>query len=400
MNILFLTDYYLQHAGGSLVYYNNLLTRFVPQYAERVTVLTKKVPGWQEFDRRESSDALRILRSFSPLPDWKVYQYPKALLPLASAVKQLLRQRIDVVHVGDLFPQGVVGLVLKQLFGMPYIIYVHGDEIAQTDKRRFQPILRNRIYRAADGIVAANEFSRQRLLRIGIPESRICKILPGVDMDLFCPLPRDERLVRELSLDGTVVLLTAARLVPRKGHAQVLRALASIVDRVRPLRYLIAGDGPERSNLIRLAAELGLSSIVTFLGDVSNDRLRDFYNLADVFVLANQEPLDGDIETFGMVFIEANATGKPVIGVRSGGVEEAVLHGVTGMLVPPNDVDALAACLKDLLLNSELRALLGDAGLRRVREHFNWATRATELYCFTEGILHNRQADIASQEST
>src|SRR6185503_11615649 len=106
------------HVGGSRVYYHSLLKNLVAQFPDQVTVLTKKVPDWEEFDRLESSGPLRILRSFKPLPDWKVYQYPRTIFPLTSALGHILANKVDLVQVGDLFPQGVVGLFLKRLLRM------------------------------------------------------------------------------------------------------------------------------------------------------------------------------------------------------------------------------------------------------------------------------------------
>jgi len=182
-------------------------------------------------------------------------------------------------------------------------------------------------------------------------------------------------------------VLTVARLVARKNHAAVIQAVAKIHHQVPGLRYLIVGEGPEEGNLRRLVHELGIATIVTFVGRVSQKLLPDLYNLCDVFVLPNCQDSSGDVEGFGMVFLEANACRKPVIGGRSGGTEDAVVDGVSGYLVNPEDVDELSVTLKRLLLNSTLRQNLGSAGLRWARSEFNWGTGARRLREISSAIV-------------
>jgi phosphatidylinositol alpha-1,6-mannosyltransferase len=377
-NIALLADCFLPHAGGSRVYYYNLYSRLAAMQGERVTVLTKKVPGWQEFDARASRASLRIIRRFRPLPDLGVKHLPKLIFPLAETVGRALTEEIDVVHSGDIYPQGLIAIWLKQFLGIPYLAYCHGEDVTLTERYRHQRMIRNRIYRDANTVVAACEFARQSLLRIGIPEERIAKITPGVDWERFAPRPKSEKLIRQFGLEGRRVFMTVARLTPRKGHATVLRAFAKILPQVTDATYLIAGTGVERERLEALAAELGISHAVRFAGYVPEQDLADFYNLCDLFVMMNQEN-DGDIEGFGMVFLEASAAGKPVIGGRSGGTEDSVWHEHTGFLIDPLDVEGLAAKLRLLLEDGQLRGRLGEAGLARARADFSWNSRAERL---------------------
>jgi len=376
MNILALTDYYLPHSGGSRVYYHNLYKNLVASFPDTVTVLTKKVPGWQEFDRQHSTDSLRIRRRSKPLITWKYQHLPKIVFPLAHALQ--FAKHADLLHCGDLYPPGVIGLLLKRAANIPYLIFCHGDEITQTDCRRYQPRVRDQIYRDSAAVVAANEFAYQRLLRLGIGEQKVFKVTPGVDLERFTATASTAELAARLGLNGKSVILSVGRLVPKKGYPVVLEAVARIAAGHNSLRYLIAGDGPERSRLEALASHLGLQEIVTFLGDVPQEKLPDLYSACDVFVLANRYA-EGDVESFGMVFLEAGAAGKPVVGGRSGGTAEAVLEGVTGLLIDPDDVQQLATVLQQLLGNPAMRRHMGEAGLQRVRAEFNWQSRAEAL---------------------
>jgi len=146
------------------------------------------------------------------------------------------------------------------------------------------------------------------------------------------------------------------------------------------VHYLIVGTGEEKQNLERLTRDLGIASLVTFVGYVPEAQLPDYYNVSDLFVMPNREESNGDIEGFGMVFLEAGASAKAVLGGRSGGASEAVLDGVTGLLADPQSVEEITSCLKTLLGNSDLRAKLGEAGRRRAVNEFDWDCRAEQLW--------------------
>ncbi len=380
LKLLAIVDAYLPHAGGSRVYYHNLYKSLVEQFPVRATVLTKQAKGGKEFDAQESTERLKIVRRFQTLPNCRYRQLPKAIFPLAEAAQYVLSGKCQLIHSGDLYPPGAVALAMKKMFGVPYIAFCHGEEITQTDRLRYQSALRDHIYQKANAVVAASEFARQNLIRIGIPESQIQKINPGVDCERFQPRPGREELIREHRLEGKVVLLTVARLYARKNNQAVIRALAKLVREVPNLRYLIVGKGPEEDSLRALVRSSGLQEVVSFLGYVPEEQLPLLYNVSGAFVMPNRAEENGDVEGFGMVFLEANAAGLPVIGGLSGGTREAVIDGTTGFLVDPDDIDKLKATMHLLATNTELRRRMGDAGLRRARNEFTWSKSAKELH--------------------
>lgn len=397
ISYLVTADSYLPHSGGSRVYYAALYKHLLAQFPDTVTLLTKKVPGWREFDRVEASANFRIRRRFRPLPNWKYWQWPKALPQWMHAASTAMIGHYDCLHCGDLFPQALNGVALREMFKLPLLIYCHGDEISQTDQRRYQPRVRNLIYRHADAIVAANQFACEGLKRIGIPAERIHKLTPGVNFERFQQRPRCADLIERYGLQGKKVILTVARLVPRKGHKIVLQALPKVLAEVPDVKYLIAGEGPEKERLQQLVNELGLQQAVIFIGDVAHDQICDFYNLCDVFIMVNRLDAGGDVESFGMVFTEANAVGKPVIGGRSGGTAEAIIQGQTGFLVDPDSADEVAGRLLLLLKNEQLGQRMGAAGLERVRLEFNWATRAQSLRQISAEIIARTRHAVPSE---
>jgi phosphatidylinositol alpha-1,6-mannosyltransferase len=377
MRIALTANAFLPHAGGSRVYYYNLFKR-VSTMGDEVTVLTTKVPGWQEFDSKEQTGSFQIKRNFKALSDLGYANLPKIAGPMLICGTFSLFHRPDVIYSGDLYPQGVVAVILKKLLRIPFVAYCHGEDITLTAERRFQPKLRNLIYRSADAVIANGDFAVQGLLSFGIDSRKIHKITPGLDTSLFYPETLEASLQQRYGLGNELVVMTVARLAPRKGHKRVLRVLADLGSSVPPFKYVIVGRGSLEAELRMLAADLKLEDKVIFAGFVPDDQLNKHYNLADIVVMPNTGD-DGDVEGFGMVFLEAGAASKPVIGGRSGGTSEAVLEGQTGFLVDPSDDGELRNALHSLLNDSNLRQSMGAAGLQRARTEFSWDSRAASL---------------------
>jgi phosphatidylinositol alpha-1,6-mannosyltransferase len=352
-------------------------------------VLTKKVPGWEEFDSHHLTSTLQIVRRFHPWPNWRYEQWPKLFPDFVNTWLFIRRKQVDVIHSGDLFPQGIVSVLLKTMLQIPFVAYCHGEELTQIDYRRFQPKIRNLVYKSADAVIAANGFARANLIRIGVPEERIFTITPGVDTSIFAPRVADPALVSKFDLSGKVVLLSVSRLVERKGHNHVLKALAKVRAIVPEFHYLIVGDGPERENIKNLIASLELERHVSMVGKVADEELSKFYNLCDLFVLANRD-INGDVEGFGMVFLEANACGKAVLGGRTGGTSEAVIENSTGLLVDPENIDEIAFALKTLISRPELRKRFGVNGFQRARAAFFWPNQAEKLRMVNEFVLRSK----------
>jgi phosphatidylinositol alpha-1,6-mannosyltransferase len=315
--------------------------------------------------------------------------------PLFQAVARAQWQRVDVVHCGDLFPQGLIALFLKRVGGFPYVAFCHGEEIAQTDRFRYQPSIRNRIYLSADAVIANADYARNRLLKIGVASDRIHKITPGVDCDVFSPGHPDSALQDRFGLRNRFVLLTVARLVPRKGHDMVLKAIAKLAGQFPLIRYLIIGRGPEELKLRQLAADMGIAEKVVFAGFIPDSQLPACYRLSDLVVMPNREH-NGDLEGFGITFLEASATAKPVIAGESGGAPEAVAQGVSGELVAPTNLERLVAVIRSFLVDRGKAESMGMAGLQRARAEFDWKKRAQELRSITRSVAGRKQKAVGA----
>jgi phosphatidylinositol alpha-1,6-mannosyltransferase len=392
LRLVLMTEGFLPHAGGSRYYYYNLFKRLAAMQCD-VTVVTKKTPGWRDFDAHEQTGSFRIKRHFQPLSNLPRFRYALAIEMLHAGVCSLLSvgacslfRGADVLHCGDLYPPGALGLLLKKTRGLPLIAYSHGEDITLVDSLRFQSKLRDLIYCNADAVIANGEFAIKHLERIGVDRARIHKISPGLDSSRFYPEAPERALRERHGVTNEVLLITVGRLVPRKGHDRVIRALAAIASDLPAFKYIIVGRGPEQGALAKLAADLNLQERVVFAGYIPDEQLNRYYNLADIFVMPNYD-IGGDIEGFGMVFLEANAAGKPVVAGRSGGATEAVVHGETGFLVDPEDDGELRETLRALITNGTLRQNLGANGLRRVRSEFDWDSRAVKLREITANVV-------------
>jgi phosphatidyl-myo-inositol dimannoside synthase len=378
-DVLLAVDAYMPWSGGSRIYYENLYRRLSDWHHLRVRVETSHCDGDDVFDKEFSPELLRIRRDGTRLPDWKVRRAPLLARKIMRIARAVSEYSPAAIHCGDLFPQDFAGMLLKKLGRVPFLVFVHGDEVSQTQHRRLQPHLRNAIYRAADSVVAANRFAYDRVVDILGSRDRVTMITPGVDTKIFHPGPRPAWIRDQYQLENDPLIVTVGRLVKKKGHETVLRSLPIVLKSQPMLKYLVVGDGPERKRLEMLTSELGLGACVRFAGNVPNYSVGDFYRAADIFCLLNQEDETGDIESFGMVFVEAGATAKPVIGGRSGGTGQSVVDGQTGMLCEPGNAVQLAESLNLLLSCPDLARQMGEAGLARARRDFCWESRAEQL---------------------
>ena len=266
---------------------------------------------------------------------------------------------------------GVVPSLLSAVLDLKVVLVAHGWEIVRAGggwRRRLKRIALGR----ADWVVAVSRYTRGKVLEAGGHEDRTRVVANGVDPSLFYPGPRPDALVRRFGLKGKKVILTLARLVERKGHDQVIEALPEVLKVVAEAVYLIVGRGGYRERLEQIAVRCGVRDRVIFAGYVPDAERADFYNLSDVVAMPCRELADqGNVEGFGIVFLEAGACGKPVIGGRSGGVEDAIVEGETGFLVDPMDGHQIADRLIRLLTNAPLSRAMGDKGRLRA-EGLTW----------------------------
>lgn len=345
----------------------------------RVVLLTMDFPpstgGVQRYLLELSRRVGRHLRLTVAVPqgDTTLFQKePFSLVSLPTSMpwyfaKVLASLRPQVTILGHAHPRILLPAAI--LSRGRYVVLTHYNDFEVAQLRWHAPFF-NHLLGCARPLVTVSRNSARRLEGLGLPAPEI--VNPGVDPNSFAPSKSPP--------SGPPVLLTVSRLVPRKGHGTVMASLPSLLESIPNLQYWIAGDGPERGSLERLARSLEVAHAVRFLGDVSHDkssndipRLPELYRRASIFVMPSQVDLrSGRGEGFPLVYLEASASGLPVVAARSGGAAEAVLENETGLLVPPDDPQALAQALMCLLNDPALRQRMGRAGRRWVEDEMNW----------------------------
>jgi glycosyltransferase involved in cell wall biosynthesis len=307
---------------------------------------------------------------------------PTGLHPgLAFRLARLLRRwGADVVHTHDERPH-LYGTLAGRLAGVGRILHTRHGQGRNLSRR--QRALVNLAASWVDRFVCVSHDSARLAVRQGVPARKVCTVWNGIDLERFaCTDPQP---------DGPAVIV--ARLSPEKDHATLLRAAALVVRRDPSFRLEVAGDGPCREDLHRLAGELGLAGRVRFLGQV-----RDVAALlarAGLFVLSSLS------EGVSLTLLEAMAGGLPVVATRVGGNPEVVADD-TGLLVPPADPDALAAALLHLWQDSGERRRLGAAGRTRVERHFDIRrmVAAYERMYLGSNILYTSPSDRERQPAS
>jgi len=258
--------------------------------------------------------------------------------------------------------------------GIAYSLHVHGLDVVLPLYGRL-PEWRRRDFCNAK-VIYANSSATAALVRNKIGDRvNVVVVHPGVGPkpDSSFSAVTVARLRSELGLRSGPVLLTVSRLVRRKGIDLVLRCIPDLRIKNPNLNYLVAGVGPEKDRLHKIARELAIAEHVHFLGQTDDLTKWALYEMCDLFVMPNRLLDDTEWEGFGIVFMEAALSGKPAIGGKNGGVPEAIEDGVTGLLVDPEDIGALNTAIGSLLDNSELRQTMGARALLRARTEFDWS---------------------------
>lgn len=364
-SLLLTTLEYPPQLGGIAGYLGNIVEHLP---ADKVNVLASDAFHAHESDMSSDTPVYRRrLISRWLRPRW---------LPALFWTDWLCRkERPSLILVSHLLPMGRIARIMKRRKGIPYVVIVHGMDVALASsggmrKKR----LAGRILQDASFVVANSGFTANFVESFGIPKKDILIVRPSPGFPLDTEVrPEDAGSIRaRYRLGGDFTLLSVGRLVKRKGFDDCIKAVSMLRDRGVFVQYLVVGDGQERERLEELAADMGVEGRVIFAGSVPKEGLPAIYAACDIFVTV-PKALGPDIEGFGIVFLEAGLLGKPVIGSRSGGVPDAVLHGETGLLIEPGNVQELVSAVLKIKDDPELASRLGEKGRERVLNEFGWA---------------------------
>ncbi|MGH7030599.1 MAG: glycosyltransferase family 4 protein, partial [Stellaceae bacterium] len=300
-----------------------------------------------------------------------------------------LRARARVVCIGDLVYLGWMVWPLRYIFRLKVIFYIHGEEISVANAGLFFRLRRSWLTRA-NAIVAVSAFAHDLLVtRLRIDAAKILVVGNGGDLARFQPGPVDFATIEAFGAAGARVILSVGRLTERKGFDTLIDAMPAVLARVPDALCLIAGEGPLRAELEERVSAAGLCDKVRLLGPVSDQGLLALYRIAEIFAMPNRTTATGDTEGFGLVFLEANACGKPAVAGRAGGAVEAVGDGCNGLLVDGESHREVSVALIRLLTDAQLYARL-SAGASAKAAVSGWASRAEKYQALCDALVVKR----------
>jgi phosphatidyl-myo-inositol dimannoside synthase len=350
---LIVTNDFPPRQGGIQSFVHALATR-LPH--GMVTVYAPKWQGAAEFDARQ------------PFP---VVRHPTSLmLPVPAVARRAARiardHECEAVLFGAAAPLGLITPALRRSSGITKAVALtHGHEAGWAALPGARALLR-RIGDEVDTLTYLGEYFRTRIAGALSREAatRMVRLAPGVDVDVFRPGAGGAPIRERFGLAGLPVVVCVSRLVPRKGQDTLLKAWPAVQAERRDATLLLVGDGPYRHDLEQLARRLGVSDAVRFTGSVPQAELPAYYDAGDVFAMPCRTRRAGlDVEGLGIVYLEASATGLPVVGGDSGGAPDAVLDGETGYVVPGGDPAMAAQRIAELLTDPDKAKAMGEKGM-------------------------------------
>ncbi len=375
MKILFFSTDFKPRSGG-IAELSYRICRELGARAHKVTVLTQ---GWPNTAEEEIMDTITVRRVLDATPrgKWRWQRLIRrqlwawrAAAPIAEHLREL---QPDVVFAGNY--NSLWASVLPRC-KRPYFVFLHGEDVAAALATKV-PLRKRRMRNTLKGATwtFSNSTYSLRLIEklLEQPLSNASAVGCGFPVENIVVEADQQAARRELGWDDQgPVLLTVARITLRKGIDTTIQALPHVLKEFPDCRYVVAGDGSDRKNLECLTRQLRLDNHVVFAGYLSEEDKRNAYLASDLYVMPSRPGQDGEVEGFGISFLEANAHGLAVVGSTAGGIPDAVGHDVNGLLVDPHDPAALAEAVITILRDPDRRRRMALAGQRRIREKFNW----------------------------
>ncbi|MFI9116289.1 glycosyltransferase family 4 protein [Streptomyces venezuelae] len=372
---LIVTNDFPPRPGGIQAFLHNMALRLDP---ERIVVYAST---WKRsHEGIEATAAFDAEQPFTVVRDRTTMLLPTPRVT-ARATALLREHGCESVWFGAAAPLGLMGPALRRAGARRLVATTHGHEAGWAQLPGSRQLLR-RIGEGTDTITYLGEYTRSRIAAALTPAAagRMVQLPPGVDEKTFHPGSGGAEVRARLGLSDRPVVVCVSRLVPRKGQDTLIRAMPRILRRVPDAVLLIVGGGPYEKDLHRLAAETGVAGSVRFTGAVPWSELPAHYGAGDVFAMPCRTRRGGlDVEGLGIVYLEASATGLPVVAGDSGGAPDAVLDGETGWVVRGESPEDTADRVTTLLLDPELRARMGERGRAWVEEKWRWDLLAERL---------------------
>ena len=404
---------FLPEIGGS---YRALYEFFRRFPRNSISVLTSHQKGDQDFDRiqdfpierdlfftiMEHGGPIQFLYDLSNIRRNRIittlnnFVFPHILVSKMAVKKTeefVKKYNADILIPGQAWTSGFIGTELKRRLGMPFTTFIYGEDVSLLYEGpiitanpliSFPGYCRERFIKSieeAEVVIANSKETASKAIGLNLNIKRLEIVYPGVDPELFRPDIETDHITKLLKINHHPIILSVGWLKTRKGFDRVVKVLPEIIKSFPNLLYIIRGKGPEKRNILTLAKKLGVQSHILFVDDLPYEYLPALYGLSDLFVMPNFTIPDTlEQEGFGMVFIEANCCGKPVIGGKSGGAIEAIKDGVTGFLIDSDSPDELTEKILFLLNNPEISKKIGLKGREIAIKNFSWEKLSKDIY--------------------
>ena len=371
--VLLVTNDFPPRSGGIQSYLEQLVTRLSQSGAHQLTVYAPRWKGAPAYDEAAAAAGIEIVRHPGTL-----------MLPVPTVDRRmcdLIADRdIDTVWFGAAAPRALPGPSARRAGAGRVVASTHGHEVGWSMLPVARSALR-RIGESSDVVTYVSRYTRSRFASAFGPAAALEHVPPGVDSDRFRPDPAARSELRaRYGLGERPTVVCVSRLVPRKGQDMLIRVLPELRRRVDGAALVIVGGGPQLERLRTLAADTGVSEHVVFTAGVPFDELPAHYAMGDVFAMPCRTRGAGlDVEGLGIVFLEASASGIPVVAGDSGGAPETVLEGETGHVVDGRDSTAVLEAVSALLADPDRAGRLGAQGRRWVSTQWRWDTMADRL---------------------
>jgi phosphatidyl-myo-inositol dimannoside synthase len=354
---LVVTNDFPPRIGGVQQYVFNLVGELPP---DRVTLMAPRWEGWREHD--------------ATLP-YKVVRFSgKALVPIAETRRRVLalarEARAEVALLASGFPVSAFGPDLARA-GIPHLCVTHGVEYWVARSPGLARMM-GRSMSQASRVTVISDYIRRKVRPVVPDHVPISLCPPGVNVGRFTPDVSGEQARMRHGLSDRRVVVCVSRLVPRKGQDVLIDCMASVRRREPDATLLLVGDGPYRRKLEVMAGRAPTGSVV-FAGAVADEQLPAYHAAADVFAMPCRSRWGGlEVEGFGIVFMEAAATGRAAVAGNSGGAAEAVQDGATGLVVNGRNRPQVARAVIELLSDPGRASEMAAAGRARAKAEYSW----------------------------
>lgn len=372
MNIAIITGHFPPSKGGGIAEWALGIARELPKLGHTTSVYVTH--------RKDRDLSIHKDEKFDCLPMYGRNWHEFHRFYAGYYMWKILRENPETVFIVTTWGMAKAFNFLKKRYPKSKMIVVaHGLEITRLKPSRELKTM-TKVVSASDLVLSVSKYTRDEIIKrlVDIDTSHV-KFLPnGVDVNRFFPSKANESFLQKYNIPvGSDLILTLARIIKRKAHDDVIRAMPDILSEFPQAHYAIAGPhrkkDPYLDFLKQLVEDLSLDKHVTFIDFIPDEDLKKIYSASKVYVMASRTLHEtGDSEGFGITFLEANACGCPVIGSYEGGIPDAVENGVNGLLVSSDSPNEISKSIKKLFSNEDYRENLVKKGMARVSEKFTW----------------------------